>query len=114
MELFERIKAFFELEKVYLNADLKLSKKKKKMAVPAYQISKCINSCSNMHFFDFVNSYRVEAAKALIKTEEINRKYTIEYIAAKSGFNSKSTFNTAFKKFTVMTPSQYRSTPAGA
>lgn len=67
-----------------------------------------------MHFFDFVNSYRVEAAKALIKTEEINRKYTIEYIAAKSGFNSKSTFNAAFKKFTGMTPSQFRSTPAGA
>ena len=114
LELFERIKAFFELEKVYLNADLKLSEVAQKLAVPAYQISKCINSCSNMHFFDFVNSYRVEAAKALIKTEEINRKYTIEYIAAKSGFNSKSTFNTAFKKFTGMTPSQYRSTPAGA
>jgi AraC-like DNA-binding protein len=114
LELFERIKAFFDGEKVYLNADLKLSDVAGKLDVPAYQISKCINLCSNMHFFDFVNSYRVEAAKALIKTEEINQKYTIEYIAAKSGFNSKSTFNGAFKKFTGMTPSQYRTTPTGA
>lgn len=114
LELFERIKALFETERVYLNADLKLSEVADKLAVPAYQISKCINSCSNMHFFDFVNSYRVEAAKQLIKTEEINQKYTIEYIAAKSGFNSKSTFNTAFKKFTGMTPSQFRSAPASA
>lgn len=108
LELYDRILAFFEEEKIYLNPELKLSDVAEKLNVPSYKISECINSCSDMHFFDFTNSYRVETAKLLIKDKELKQRYTIEYIVSQSGFSSKSTFNAAFKKFTGLTPTQFR------
>ena len=61
----------------------------------------------NISFFDFINSYRVEEVKKqLADTAMANRN--ILGIALDCGFNSKATFNTAFKKFTGMTPSAYQ------
>jgi len=52
-------------------------------------------------------AYRVEEAKAILKTE-LGKKLTIEEVAERVGYNSKSAFNTAFKKFTSQTPSTFR------
>ena len=52
-------------------------------------------------------SYRVEEAKTILRTE-LGKKLTIEEIAEQVGYNSKSAFNTAFKKFALQTPSEYR------
>lgn len=108
LELYTKVTAFFETEKIYLNTELKISDVANMLNVPSHQISKCINSCSDMHFFDFVNSYRIEAAKEMINDQEFSRQFTIEYIASKSGFNNKVSFNNAFKKFTGKTPTQYK------
>lgn len=61
----------------------------------------------NKHFFDFVNEYRIEKAKELLTHPE-RKEYTVLEILYEVGFNSKSSFNTAFKKRTGLTPTEYR------
>ena len=69
--------------------------------------SKLINSYSNYNFSDFINSLRVEQAKQFLSNDDFN-SYTIVAIGLECGFNSKSTFYSAFKKFTTKTPTTYR------
>ena len=52
-------------------------------------------------------TYRVEEAKSILKTD-LGKKLTIEEVAEQVGYNSKSAFNTAFKKITSQTPSEFR------
>jgi AraC-like DNA-binding protein len=54
-----------------------------------------------------VNRFRVEAAKFLFENQAV-KKLTIQEVMYDSGFNSKSSFNTAFKKFTNLTPTQFK------
>jgi len=66
-----------------------------------------INHHLNKHFFDFVNEFRIEKAKSLL-TNPAKQDLTIQEILYEVGFNSKSSFNTAFKKHCGLTPTQYR------
>lgn len=61
-----------------------------------------------MHFFDFINSYRVLFAKDLLSDQDHTARYTLDSTAAMSGFNNRSSFFTAFKKLTNTTPSAYK------
>jgi AraC-like DNA-binding protein len=65
-----------------------------------------INEEFLVNFYDFVNKYRVEEAKRLLLDN--NRNYKIIAIAYEVGFNSKATFNRVFKKFTGLTPSDFK------
>jgi YesN/AraC family two-component response regulator len=70
-------------------------------------ISLVINEKMELSFYDWIAKLRVEEAKKLLtgaKTEH----YTIEQIAEEVGYNSKSAFNKAFKKFTGQTPSEFK------
>ncbi len=70
-------------------------------------LSKIINTNSDYNFSDFINNFRIEKAKKLLADAEYNN-YTYIAIGYECGFNSKSTFYTAFKKFTGQTPSIYK------
>ena len=70
-------------------------------------ISKLINGREGCNFSDYINKYRVSEAKKLLADKNFD-PYTIVAIGLECGFNSKSTFYTAFKKFTGQTPTQYR------
>lgn len=70
-------------------------------------ISNLINTNSGFNFSDYINQLRVEYAKQLLTNKEYHQ-YTVIAIGLESGFNSKSTFYTAFKKFNNKTPFQYR------
>ena len=70
--------------------------------------SKLINTYSDFNFSDFINSLRVEQAKKFLSNNEFSA-YTIVAIGLECGFNSKSTFYSAFKKFTSETPTSFRS-----
>ncbi|MAB33326.1 helix-turn-helix domain-containing protein, partial [Thalassospira sp.] len=75
------------------------------VGVTPNQLSYVLNQHLGKSFFDFVNEVRTyEASRLLI--EEADR--TILDIAISVGFNSKSTFNLAFKKIIGKTPSAYR------
>jgi len=96
-----------EQEKLFTNPQLTLQMLAKKMEVNSNYISQVINEQLKLSFYDFVNGYRIEEAKKKLHSPDV-QKYTIEAIAHQVGFNSKSTFNRAFKKHTELTPSQYR------
>ena len=103
----EQLVEYLEKEKPYLNNDLKLNDIADHFGLPAHQISQIINTKLNMNFYSLINYYRIEEAKRRL-IEPVNQNQTILAIAYDVGFNSKSAFNNAFKKFTDMTPSQYK------
>ena len=59
------------------------------------------------NFFDFINQFRIDEARSILKNPE-KKQFTVLEILYEVGFNSKSSFNTAFKKHTGLTPTQYR------
>ena len=106
-ELSRRVIKLMELEKVYLETELTLQQLANKLKVPAYQVSQTLNEGMGKNFYDLVNGYRVEEAKELL-LDPRNRNYTILSVGFEAGFNSKTTFNAVFKKFTGLTPTEFR------
>lgn len=94
-------------QKPYLDSELNLIKLSQILNLTPHQLSYLINYGFNENFFHFINRYRVEKAKELLKAEKLN-KYSILGIAYESGFNSKTSFNTTFKKMTNQTPSEFK------
>jgi len=92
--------------KPYHNSELKLNDLANNLSIQPYNLSQVINEQHKMNFFDFINSYRVEEAKHKLCNSTTNE--TILSIAFSVGFNSKTAFNRAFKKYTQMTPSQFK------
>jgi AraC-like DNA-binding protein len=82
------------------------------LSVPVKVLSQVINESLGQNFFDFVNTYRVEEAKKLL-TDARNPKITVLEVMYQAGFNSKSSFNTAFKKIALTTPSAYKKRALG-
>jgi YesN/AraC family two-component response regulator len=78
-----------------------------KLQLPTYQVSQAINEGMKKNFYDLVNGYRVEEAKRLL-VDLKNKNYTILSVGFEAGFNSKTTLNTVFKKFTGFTPTEFR------
>ena len=77
------------------------------MQLPGHIISEVLNGLLKQNFYDYINNYRIEEFKKLAELPE-NASETNLNIAFSAGFNSKTTFNTAFKKFTSQTPTQFR------
>jgi len=101
----KRVVDFVEAQKPYLNSDLNLADLAHQVAMTAREVSELLNGSLGVHFFDFVNGYRVEYAKTLLLDTP---KRSIIQVLHDSGFNSKSSFNTAFKKHAGLTPSAFR------
>lgn len=105
-EVKEKLDQLIEEEKIHLSANLTIGSLAKASGYPEYLISLFINRKHGVNFHDFINQLRIdEAQKMLMKSGE---QRTILEIAYDCGYNSKSTFNTAFKKFAKQTPSQFR------
>ncbi len=106
-ELAEKLKHVLAVEKAYLNPNLLSEDLAKKIEIPTYQLSQVINIGLNTTFFELISQYRIDEVKRRLKDEKFTDE-TIINIAYESGFNSKSAFNTAFKKQTGVTPSVFR------
>ncbi|TQF70204.1 helix-turn-helix domain-containing protein [Pseudoalteromonas luteoviolacea] len=91
-------------KQLFMDEELSLNKLSKAIGVSENHISETLSQKLKTNFFQFVNGYRIAAAEKLLQ-ETDKRISTIQY---EVGFNSKSTFNTAFKKSTGLTPSLYR------
>lgn len=94
-------------EKYYLKSTASLSGLAKSINESSHHVSQVINEKRNQSFFEMLAFYRIEEAKSILKTD-LGKKLTIEEVAERVGYNSKSAFNAAFKKFTLQTPSAYR------
>ena len=105
-EYAELITQGFENQSWYLDPELNLSMLSVKSAIPTHYISQIINQKFEKNFFDYVNYYRVEAFKVKLKDPNFEH-IKFEELAYMCGFNSKATFQRAFKKHTRMTPSEY-------
>lgn len=93
-------------DKPYLNPKLTISELAQDLSTSTNHLSQVINQYEKVNFYDFVNKYRVEE---FIENAQNNSEFSLLANAYDSGFNSKSTFNTAFKKIKSVTPSQYLS-----
>ncbi|TMM58184.1 AraC family transcriptional regulator [Maribacter algarum] len=91
----------------YLDPYLSLEKLSEELEISTSKLSMLINQLSGKNFSDYINSLRVTDAKKLLANPDFEG-YTIVSIGLECGFNSKSTFYTAFKKFTGQTPTTYR------
>ncbi|WP_162131559.1 helix-turn-helix domain-containing protein [Galbibacter marinus] len=106
-EAIKRLTFYMENEKPYLDYELTLQKLASQLDMPEKEISILINHHLGKHFFDFINEYRIEEAKRILGNQQ-NKALTILEILYQVGFNSKSSFYTAFKKVTNQTPTAYR------
>jgi AraC-like DNA-binding protein len=102
-----RLLQIMEGEKLHTDGELSLQKVAEKLSIPPHHLSQIINERLNQSFSDFVNSYRVEEVKKNL-LDPAKKHYSILAIAEESGFNSKSSFNSVFKKHTNITPSEFR------
>lgn len=103
----QKLKKYMADEKSFLDSALTIQDISKELNVPVRELSVLINHQLGQHFYDFVNTYRIENAMEILK-DPSKSKVTILEILYEVGFNSKSSFNTAFKKHTGNTPTEYR------
>ena len=93
-------------EKLYANPELTLTHLAKHLDTNTTQLSKIINAGFSMNFNDFINYYRVLEVQQKLKAEGAGQ-FTIMSLAYDAGFNSKATFNRAFKKVTAKNPRDF-------
>ncbi len=101
------LKNYMIKEEPYLNPSLTIRNLAEQLKIPMRDLSVLINQELQQHFFDFINEYRIEKAKKIL-SDPSKSKVTVLEILYEVGFNSKSSFNTAFKKHTGKTPTQFR------
>ncbi|MCP4151303.1 MAG: helix-turn-helix transcriptional regulator [bacterium] len=102
----KKLLQYMEKEKPYLNASLTLSTLAQRLGVPGHYISQILNTSLNLNFYRFVNQYRVKESMKLLSADGPPKQTVLE-VLYQCGFNSKSVFNTHFKKHTGMTPTQF-------
>ena len=101
-----RLISLMETDRLFLDNDLNLPMVAERLGIGIHETSFLINQTTNSNFYNFINKYRVNEAKKLLgsaKMEQLN----MLGIAFASGFNSKTTFNTTFKKMVGVSPSEY-------
>lgn len=106
-EIFFRIKSYIKQHKRHLNPDFSLEQLSLETGISISKLSQIINQQSGHSFPDYINLIRVEKAKKYLTKPQYDA-YTIVAIGLECGFNSKSTFYSAFKKFTNTTPTEYK------
>ncbi|MEQ9265451.1 MAG: helix-turn-helix transcriptional regulator [Balneolaceae bacterium] len=107
-ELKEKVHKCMMEETPFLNPKLSLEELANLTGIKRHLLSRVINTGFKQNFSDYVNSYRINEFKKLVQRED-KKDFTILAIALEAGFNSKTTFNTTFKKLTGGTPNEFAS-----
>lgn len=107
------LEELMSLERPFLDAEVTIDKLATMVSSNRHHLSQVLNQKLGLSFYDYINTYRVNEAKALL-TEPARAGHKIAAIAYDAGFNSLSAFNEVFKKMTGQTPSQYRKQPVEA
>lgn len=102
-----KLEKYVTAHEVYLNPSLTIFDLAKGIGLTSTDLSLFLNKHLHKNFFDFINEYRIEKAKSILKDPD-KRHLTILEILYDVGFNSKSSFNTAFKRYVGKTPTEYR------
>jgi len=106
-EILNKLENHMKVNEPFMDSSLSVYDLAKQINVPSRELSIAINHNLNKHFFDFVNEFRIKKAMEIFKNTT-DEKLTVLEVLYEVGFNSKSSFNTAFKKFTGTTPSEFK------
>jgi YesN/AraC family two-component response regulator len=106
-KVYQKLLQMMQNDKPFLNPNLSLFSLANTLDISAHNLSFIINECSGENFNQFVNRYRIEEAKKLILNPKMNH-LSILGVGFEVGFNSKSVFNSTFKKIIGFTPIQYK------
>ncbi|MGO4771950.1 helix-turn-helix domain-containing protein [Flavobacterium sp. W22_SRS_FK3] len=101
------LKKYMVEKEPFLDPSLTIQELANQIDIPVRDLSVLINHKMDQHFFDFVNEYRIQKAMNILK-DKSKSDLTVLEILYEVGFNSKSSFNTSFKKYTNLTPTAYR------
>ena len=104
---FQQLLQLMESKRPWLNPKLTIANLAQELDIPVKTLSQVINETTGQNFFDFINRRRITAAQHLLANPS-DAKMTVTEVMYKVGFNSKSSFNTAFKKYTGVTPSAFK------
>lgn len=102
----QRLVHAMEVEKIFLRQELTLSDLAEHVRTNTHTISRVLNEGVGQSFYDFINTYRVAEFTRLASQQDKDGE-TFLALAFQAGFNSKTTFNRAFKKVTGMPPREY-------
>lgn len=105
MKIYQKTLDLLENEKVYTNPNLSITHFSEKVGSNEKYVSSAISAFAKVNYSQFINSYRVNEAKRLIYENEL---LSLNEIMTASGFNSRTTFYTAFNKYTGMSPNQFK------
>ena len=108
---FKELESLMRESKIYRDPNLGLTSVAHQLKISSNYLSQVVNKLTGKNFADYINSFRVEDAKLKLTNMDFTN-YTIVGIGLESGFNSKSTFYSAFKKMVGISPSIYRKTAA--
>lgn len=103
----ERITQYMDSESPYMNAGFNLQQMSDKLDLHPKRLSQLINKGFGQSFTEYVNTHRIDRAKEMLINERY-RELTVLEILMECGFNSKSAFNSAFKKYTGQSPLQFK------
>jgi AraC-like DNA-binding protein len=103
----ELLKNFMIEKEPFLEPSLTIQELSNQIKIPVRDLSVLINHHINQHFFDFVNEYRIQKAMTILK-DPAQKDFTVLEILYQVGFNSKSSFNSSFKKYTNQTPTEFK------
>jgi len=106
-EIKQKLTQSMDVERAYLDPSLTMKKLSDQMHIHPNYLSQLINEQYQRNFNDFINQYRIQEAIRRLADPNQQKKSLLD-LAYEVGFYSKSVFNMAFKKFTGMTPSEYR------
>ena len=102
-----KLNTLMETEKPFLSNSFSMPDLARKLNVSTHHLSQILNEDFKQSFSDYISVLRIEEAKRILSAPE-RSVFKIEEISERVGYNSKSAFNTTFKKLTGKTPSQFR------
>jgi len=108
-QIIKKLEELMEKEKPYLNPRFSMSDLSEKMNLSRRKVTYVINEVMQKNFYGVINDYRIEEALTLLK-DESSKDYKMDAIAEMVGFQSKSSFYACFRKYTGLTPTEYRMT----
>jgi AraC-like DNA-binding protein len=105
-KLIESMEDLMDHEKLYLRPELSLAEVSQELQVPKHHLTQAMNIELGKNFYAYINELRVKKFMEMV-VDSRYKDYTFLAIAFECGFNSKSTFNSVFKRITNFTPSEY-------
>jgi AraC-like DNA-binding protein len=110
--ILDQLRGHMGTRRPWLDPDLTLEQLALQLKLRPKLLSQAINEGLGQNFFEFINRYRIEEARRLL-TNPADKKITVLEVLYQVGFNSKSSFNTVFKKQTGLTPSEFKKKMTG-